>query len=347
LPYALALIAVCAVLVAKDLIPGGGDRPFLLLGAAVVVASYYGGRGPGVLATVAGAFAVDLLYLSPVGALSLGIESEAWLAAFGLEGLVITLATDTLRRARTEARAMASRERLAREAAEAALKIRDTFLSVASHELRTPLTTIAAATQLALKRAERGEDPQRVVEALQHTMQATRRLEHLMGNVMDLSQLQRGGLVLKLEEFDLVDLVREVAEVMTLTVGAGRRIEIVAPETLIVSGDRGRLEQVTVNLLDNAIKYSPGTDTVDVVLKRRAGVAHLSVRDHGVGIAPEARERIFEAFHRERPGEFRGMGLGLSVVREVVRLHGGDVTVQVPADGGSIFEVTLPAPSPA
>jgi signal transduction histidine kinase len=344
LPYTLALVAVGAVLVAKDLLPGGGDRPFLLLGAAVVIASYFGGRGPGILATVAGALAVDVLYLSPVGTLGFGIESEAWLAAFGLEGLVITLATDTLRRARTEARAMASRERLAREAAEAALKVRDTFLSVASHELRTPVTTIAAASQLALRRAERGEDPERVVEALQHTMRATRRLEHLMGNVLDLSQLQRGGLVLKLEEFDLVALVREVAEVITLTLGSGRRIEIAAPETLIVSGDRGRLEQVTVNLLDNAIKYSPGTDRVEVLLKRRAGVACLSVRDHGVGIAPEARERIFDAFHRERPGEFGGMGLGLVVVREVVRLHGGDVTVEIPPDGGSIFEVTLPVP---
>ena len=126
LPYGLAISAVGAVLVAKDLLPGGGDRPFLLLGAAVAIASYFGGRGPGLLATVAGAFAVDLLYLNPVGALSVDLESEAWLAAFALEGLVITLATDTLRRARSEARAMASRERLAREVAEAALQVRDT-----------------------------------------------------------------------------------------------------------------------------------------------------------------------------------------------------------------------------
>jgi signal transduction histidine kinase len=324
------------------MLPGGGDRPFLLLGAAVVIASYVGGRGPGILATIVGAFAVDLLYLSPGTALSFDLESEAWLAAFGLEGLVITLATDALRRARGEARAMASRERLAREAAEAALRVRDTFLSIASHELRTPLATISAATQLALRRAGRGEESERVVEALQHSLRAARRLEHLMGNVLDVTQLQRGRLTLRIEEFDLVALVREVAEAMTFTLGGDQRIEIAAPASLRVNGDRVRLEQVVVNLLDNAIKYSPRGDVVRIELERRTGVACLSVRDHGVGIAPEARERIFEAFHRERPLEFGGMGLGLVVVREVVRLHGGDVTVETPPEGGSVFEVRLP-----
>jgi signal transduction histidine kinase len=238
-------------------------------------------------------------------------------------------------------------ERAARDAAEAALRARDEFLSIASHELRTPITVVGAQAQLLLRRLERnGElDPERVTRALRTVDSQAGKLGGLVSQLLDVTRLDSGKLKIEPRLIDLAQLVDEVvAAARSLT--DRHAIRLVAPTSLKCEVDPLRLEQVLTNLLDNAIKYSPDGGLIEVELSEsmRYGV-ELSVRDHGSGITLEKRSRIFERFYQADEGAGRtGMGLGLYLCRQIVELHGGEIAAEFPEDGGSRFVVRLPLP---
>jgi excisionase family DNA binding protein len=246
-------------------------------------------------------------------------------------------------------RALAA-ERAARDEAEAALRLRDEFLSIASHELRTPITVVSAQAQLILRRLERtGEfDAERVVHALRSVGSQADKLARLVGQLLDVSRIDSGRLQLDPSRTDLAQLVqRAVSASQSLT--DEHHISLTAPKSLDCRVDPLRLEQVLTNLLDNAIKYSPGGGAVEVVLGQPTpNWIELSIRDHGIGIAPDKREHIFERFYQahEESG-IRGMGLGLYVSRQIVELHGGQIATEFPEDGGTRFVVRLPLSAPS
>lgn len=236
-------------------------------------------------------------------------------------------------------------ERVAREAAEAALHIRDEFLSIAAHELRTPITTLSGRAQLALRLIERqGEPvPAQVAQALQVITNQSGKLSQLLNHLLDITRLDAGKLSLTRQPADLTALVTEVVN------GARARtdrhsITLTAPTSLEASVDPLRLEQVLTNLLDNAIKYSPNGGPIEVVLAQGADRAvELSVRDHGLGIPVAKRGQIFERFYQAHGESHRsGLGLGLAICREIVALHGGEIRAEFPDDGGTRFVVRLP-----
>jgi signal transduction histidine kinase len=198
-------------------------------------------------------------------------------------------------------------------------------------------------------------------------MQA-RKLGDLVTRLLDVSRITSGRLTLEPIETDLAALVRGAADAARART---ERHELIvdAPETLRATGDPVRLEQVVTNLLENAIKYSPGGGAIEVVLRtddhlsvaederssavgrrssgggsERGGCVTLSVRDHGTGIPPEARDRIFDRFYQAHgAGHLSGLGLGLFISREIVDLHGGAIRAEFPEDGGTRIVVTLPA----
>ena len=240
-------------------------------------------------------------------------------------------------------------ERAARAVAEAALRMRDEFLSIASHELRTPVTVLAAQAQLMMRRVQRhGQvDTERVVNAMRTVESQADKLARLVGQLLDVSRIESGKLQLERQRTDLVQLVRQVmAAAQSLT--AQHTIHLTAPVSLECEVDPLRLEQVVTNLLDNAIKYSPDGGSVELALSRPTPAAvELSVRDHGLGIAPDRRVHIFERFYQAHDGGARkGMGLGLYVSREIIDLHGGQIRAEFPEDGGTRFVVRLPYSDP-
>jgi signal transduction histidine kinase len=240
-------------------------------------------------------------------------------------------------------------ERAARDMAEAALRLRDEFLSIASHELRTPITVLGAQAQLMLRRVQRhGElDPERVVNAMRTVESQADKLARLVGQLLDVSRIDAGKLQLDIRPTDLADLVCQVAAAaQSLT--ERHTINVAAPVSLECEIDPLRLEQVLTNLLDNALKYSPDGGRVDVVLSQPTPDSiELSVRDHGQGIAADRRAHIFERFYQAHDDLGRkGMGLGLYVSREIVDLHGGQIQADFPEDGGTLFIVRLPYASP-
>jgi signal transduction histidine kinase len=236
-------------------------------------------------------------------------------------------------------------ERTARSAAEAALRARDEFLSIAAHELRTPLTTLSGQAQMALRQLRRDGnlEPERGAQALQAITRQSDTLAQLVSRLLDVSRLDAGKLALERRPTDLALLTEQAVS------GAQSRtdrhtITLTAPDSLEAWVDPLRLEQVLTNLLDNAIKYSPGVGTIDVVLTQpEPGVVELSVRDHGLGIPPERRRQIFERYAQAHNASHRsGLGLGLYISRQIVELHGGSIRAEFPADGGTRIVVRLP-----
>ncbi|MDY7226500.1 ATP-binding protein [Hyalangium rubrum] len=216
------------------------------------------------------------------------------------------------------------------------------LIGVASHDLGNPLN----AMQLLLARLQRvvpEHEPERVREGLAAALRHGQRLGQLLHNLLDLSRLSSGKLALEVSRVDLAELVREVVERHTEQAAeAGCTIRIEAEAGLVGWWDRLRLERVVTNLLSNALKFGRGKP-VELRLERVGGHAQLTVRDHGVGIPPEAQRRIFERFERERSaGQHAGFGLGLYIVRQLVEAHGGTIRVDSTPGDGAAFTVDLP-----
>jgi signal transduction histidine kinase len=235
-------------------------------------------------------------------------------------------------------------ERAARDEAEAALRLRDEFLSIAAHELRTPLTTLSGRAELALRLAARaGESvPAPVVQSLRAISGQTGKLARLVGHLLDVSRLDAGRLALERQPTDLVALVRAVvSEARTWT--DRHVIAVSAPPAVEAVVDPLRLEQVLVNLLENAVKYSPDGGPIEVAIAWRGAAVEVSVRDQGLGISPDQREAVFERFAQAHADSHRsGLGLGLYICRQIVHLHGGEIVVESTEGTGSVFTVRLP-----
>jgi signal transduction histidine kinase len=238
--------------------------------------------------------------------------------------------------------------RLYREARHA-ISVRDEFLSVAAHELKTPLTSLRGYAQLLVRDFER---PQPVDQARSQRSASTillqaDKLSRLVAQLLDVARIQSGKLAIDAKPMNLVKLVRQAIDEMDGQMD-GQSVVVRGPDKLEAVIDPLRVEQVIVNLLDNAIKYGPQEGEIEVALGQgEDGGAWLAVRDHGPGIPAEDREHIFDRFYqgRERAGlaSTPGMGLGLYISRQIVELHKGTIRAEFPPDGGTRFLVSLPA----
>jgi len=217
------------------------------------------------------------------------------------------------------------------------------LLSVAGHELRTHLTVLKLQTQHLHKRlARQGLDDDVAILAQMEVQ--IQKLERLNADLLNISKIQAGRLAYVQESVDLNKLLQESAGVMH-QMHPTHTIVVHGRATTCVVGDPDRLGQVFINLLSNAIKYSPGADTVEVEIRSSAEAITISVRDHGIGIPEEQREYIFERFYRvvdPSTNAIPGLGIGLYLVAEIIKHHGGTITVESVIGKGSTFHVVLP-----
>lgn len=235
--------------------------------------------------------------------------------------------------------------RLYREAQQIASS-REEFLSIASHELRTPLTALSLQLQLALRLAQDpSADREQLVMRLSSARGQMERVSSLLDGLLDLSRLTSGHAPFSYEPLDLCAVVREVITRFEgeNPQGAGL-FHMTAPASIIGVWDRVRLEQITTNLLSNALKYGQNKP-VSIMLSKRARFASLSIQDSGPGIAPEDQARIFQKFERANHNT-QGLGLGLWLVRQIAEALGGSVRLESQLGKGSIFWVDLPLTPP-
>jgi PAS domain S-box-containing protein len=250
-------------------------------------------------------------------------------------------------------RAETERERLVGELAEA-VKLRDDFLSIASHELRTPLTPLLLQVNILRARMEvvaSGRAPRDWLEGcVERIARQGRRLERLVGQLLDVSRITTGRFTLDLDTVDLSEVVREAHERVTETGElrrSGSTLDVEAEEHVVGRWDRLRLEQVVENLLSNALKYGAGKP-IQISVSRSDSNAVLVVADQGIGVSEEDQKRIFGRFERAvSPRHYGGLGMGLFVVQQVVDAHGGSIEVESTSGQGSRFVVRLPLAGPS
>jgi signal transduction histidine kinase len=223
-------------------------------------------------------------------------------------------------------------------------RFKDEFLATISHQLLTPITSIrAAADLLATSRAEGGEAADRLLSSIERN---TQRLQGLVEQVLDLARLQRGEATLSHEPWDLKTIVMESAAAIEPLAGEKEQaLEVETPSSPCpVLADRGRLEQVLMNLLSNSCKFTPRHGHIKATLQDKDREYVVSVTDDGPGIPLAEQSQIFERFYSNShgTGKTTGAGLGLAIAKTVVELHGGRIWVESQGGHGSTFFFTLP-----
>jgi PAS domain S-box-containing protein len=224
--------------------------------------------------------------------------------------------------------------------AEEALRARDEFLMIAAHEIRGPISAVHLAVQALMQKKLQPATSLRVFELIERE---DRRLSRFIDELLDLGRLRAAQLQLQLEDVDLASAVQDAVTRLRADLAAsGSTVTVTAQPNVVGEWDRFRIEQLVTNLLSNAIKFGLG-NPIELTTSCIDGRARLVVRDHGIGIDPAARERIFLPFERAvSVRHYGGLGLGLHIVNTTVRAMGGSVAVESAPGAGATFVVELP-----
>ena len=247
------------------------------------------------------------------------------------------------RQADQERQALLASERAARSEAERAARIKDDFVSTLSHELRTPLNAILGWVGV----LRQDQQPETLAKAIDVIDRNSRRQSQMIDDLLDMGRILSGKMRLEVQRVELATVIEEaILSAQPSADGKGVRLLKTLGSAAIVRGDPGRLQQVVWNLLSNAIKFTPRGGQVQVTLRKVHSQVHIQVTDTGIGIAPDLVGEIFERFRQADASTTRrhgGLGLGLSIVKSLVELHGGSVDAASDGDNtGATFTVRLP-----
>jgi PAS domain S-box-containing protein len=262
---------------------------------------------------------------------------------------LVGVATDITerKRAERELEALFAAEQRLREEAERANRAKDEFLAIVSHELRSPLNALRGWGHVLAN--TRPLDPALLERATAAIKRSVEHQARLIDDLLDTARIMSGNLSLERRPLDLVEAINAALEVVR-PIAAAKHIELrIAsdPPAVAVVGDSGRLQQVVINLVSNAIKFTPENGRVEVGVELGGDRVRISVRDNGIGIAPEFLPHVFDRFTQADTSTTRragGLGIGLALVRHLVELHGGAVRADSPGPGhGARFTIELPA----
>ena len=220
-------------------------------------------------------------------------------------------------------------------------RMKNDFISSVSHELRTPTTVILAACEDARKNARTPADYQAALDVVDRQ---AHKMSQLIASMLEITRLDQGTQKVNWEYADLSDLVTVICDEQTMVARRGIRIGCAAEPDIFIDMDVFLMSRVVQNLLDNAFKFGVDGGWIHVALRRTDTGAQLTVQDNGVGISQEDLDRIWQRFYQADPSrqESAGLGLGLSMVQQIVALHGGTVAVTSAPGRGTTFTVTLP-----
>jgi signal transduction histidine kinase/ActR/RegA family two-component response regulator len=249
-----------------------------------------------------------------------------------------------LKQAEREREQLLRLEQTARKQAESASRLKDEFLATISHELRTPITPIIGWTQLLRNRLSDTPALQRGLDVIERNARSQAKL---IEDLLDISRIVTGKMQLKIQSVQVQRIIQLATDsVQPAADSKGVRIETTVTPSAYLVADPDRIQQVVWNLLSNAIKFTPSGGVIRVSTEVAGTYLRIAVSDNGEGIAPEFLPHVFERFSQADSSNVRthgGLGIGLAIVRYIVELHGGNVTVESRGKGcGATFTVTLP-----
>lgn len=304
------------------------EHPSPLFLAAVSISVWFGGFGPGLLATVMAALGVQHFYAVDMNTGNFRTVTWVWPATFVFAAILINW-LHMLQQKLASTISEQNRRQVQ-------------FLSVVAHELRNFLHPVSTA--MALLRRKAAQDPA-IEQSCATVERQVKNMARLIEDLLDIARINEGKLVLQRERIDLRDALAQAAEAVQPQVQAHElHLETRVPtESLPIEADRTRLDQVLMNLLTNAVKHTPPGGRIELEAGHEGSEVVVRVRDTGSGLAPELLPCVFDLFVQGEGGSRGGLGIGLALVRGVVQMHGGSVAATSAGPGlGSEFVVRLP-----
>jgi two-component system, OmpR family, sensor histidine kinase KdpD len=225
-------------------------------------------------------------------------------------------------------------------------KLQTALLNAVSHDLRTPLVSVIGVLSSLQEKGMHLDDVAKM-NLIQVAREEAERLNHLITNLLDVSRIEAGAIKMSRQPYDVQDLVGAALEQLGSRAGARPiNMEILA-ELPFVSVDFGLIVQTLVNVLDNALKYSPDGSPIDIRARQVGQEMQIDIADRGIGISPQDVSHIFDKFYRiQRPNNVTGTGLGLSICKGIIEAHGGRIAAENRSGGGTIIRLVLPLPEP-
>ncbi|NCD68255.1 PAS domain-containing protein [Mucilaginibacter agri] len=263
---------------------------------------------------------------------------QAYRDATGAIGGVIAITVDVTEQVQARKTIEKTQQQL-----EAELAKKDGFIGMASHELKTPLTSLNAIIQVANAKLKQHQDPF-LVGAMGKANQQVRRMMNMINGFLNISRLESGKIHIEKRDFDIRELISEIVEELSLTPGT-QEIRFTRCDTIEVHADRDKIGSVVSNLISNALKYSPKTTKIKVDCTASQQEVVISIKDSGIGIAPDDLAKIFDRYYRVEADQTRhiaGFGIGLYLSSEIVQRHGGKIWAKSEPGKGSIFYFSLP-----
>ena len=336
LPYLMAVGLVSAATLLVAWLHASLERPFYsVFVMAVLTTAWVGGLWPGLFASVLSAMAINYFFQEPQFELAVATLADA--VQIGIFFAAAAMISALVR----------SRERVRAEAAEL-IQLKSDFVNMVSHELRTPLASMRVSLEL-LMDEDQGALTAKQRRFLTPVRRSMENLELLVGELLDLARAEVGRLDLAVQPVAPRRVISRAARTVAYQLKAKKqRLSVECdPQGPRVLGDEKRLEQVLINLLSNASKYTPEGGAVHVVVRRCASAAdevELCVSDTGPGLSLEEQRRVFDKFFRgDQARRENGTGLGLAIARSLVELQHGKLTVRSDPGQGATFAIHLPA----
>lgn len=289
--------------------------PYLMSTFIVILSSWYGGLGPGILATILAGILSNFLFLEPKYSF-IGIGNALATIIFFLQGLFISMISEAKRYADIQ---------------------KDEFISFASHELKNPLTVLKTYNRLIQKIAKNN----RIIEYANKNDMYIDKIASLTNELLDISKIESGKLSLNKEYIEIYKLVQSLIQDQQL-VSKTHKIKLIGTTKSKVYADKIRISQVIINMLTNAIKYSPGKKMVEVSIADKKNFVIISVRDYGIGLSKKEQSKVFERFYRAQDVESQGLGLGLYISKQIAQLHNAKLWVKSTKGKGSTFYLQMP-----
>jgi K+-sensing histidine kinase KdpD len=300
----------------------------------IMIAATVFGRGPALAASTLSVLAYDFFFIPPF--YTFVVDDQRHLLTFAMMFVVGLLISGLTQRVRSHERAATAATLRARTE-----EMRSALLSAVSHDLRTPLAAITGAAT-ALRESASSAGLQDQAELLGTICEEAERLERLVRNLLDMTRLESGSLVVKREWVPLEEIIGSALARLEEPLG-GRAVRVDLPPDLpLVSVDALLLEQLFVNLLENATKYTPAGSALDLTARLADGALVVALADHGPGLPVGGEARVFEKFYRAQQAAAPGAGLGLAICLGIAQAHGGTLVAENRAGGGALFRLVLP-----
>ncbi len=219
---------------------------------------------------------------------------------------------------------------------------KDEFISVASHELKTPITSISASMQILQKLVKNDPSSEKIPVFINKANNNLSKLTNLLDDLLNVTKIQQGQLALNITRFDIVELIKDCCEYINFN--SEHDFTLMGEEEVMIFADYRRIYQVMVNLIGNAVKYSPQSNRVEITVYHDEENVTVSVRDFGIGINPDKLPHLFDRYYRVDAfgHQFSGLGLGLYITSEIIQRHNGKIGVDSNLGSGSNFWFTLP-----